>query len=254
MLNVFIAVGAINVGDCPFQALSSISGNLLFSLWRQPYWWSRVCFKCQPLDFNRENFKIMNAASRQSSTVESGFWNGAPSNRFRHRSLTPLLKFYVTQTVSKITSLPCWRSPYPPWFPNPLDPLTLYMLQPMVLFFWPPEWDYQIPQHINDAISAFLVPAGLVYAIAFGFALQDTIEKLKDVTNVISDHASAIKQIALLTYESSCYSKSQKLDILVSLKNSTLFWMRTKFMKEAVVKPLCDGMLESYWSIFFHFH
>ena len=125
-------------------------------------------------------------------------------------------------------------------------PLTLYMLEPMVLFFWPPEWDIQMPEHINDAISAFLVPAGLVYAIAFGFALQDTIEKLKDVSNFISDHASAIKQIALLTYESPCYSKSQKMDILVSLKNSTLFWMKTKFMKQPAVKPLFDGMLKYY--------
>ena len=246
MSNVFIAFGAIGVGDCPFQDLSSISGNLLFSLWKQPYWWSRVCFKCQPLDFNRENFKIMNAASRQSSTVESGFEMGPPQTATDMLFSESDIKVLCDAKCFQNNPIALLKIAIPGLVSLSFCPLTLYMLQPMVLFFWPPEWDYQMPQHINDAISAFLVPAGLVYAIAFGFALQDTIEKLKDVTNVISDYASAIKQIALLTYESPCYSKSQKLDILVSLKNSTLFWMRTKFMKEAVVKPLCDGMLESY--------
>ena len=87
----------------------------------------------------------------------------------------------------------------------------------------------------------FLVPAGLVYAIAFGFALQDTIEKLKDVSTSITDHISAIKQIGILAFESSCFSKTQKMDILANLKNSVLFWMRSKLMKENVVKPLYYG-------------
>ena len=126
-------------------------------------------------------------------------------------------------------------------------PLTLYLLEPMVNFFWPPP-EYEIPEYINDAISAFLVPAGLVYAIAFGFALQDTIEKLKDVSNYIDDHASAIKQIAFLTSESPLYSKSQKMDILKSLKNSTLYWTRAKLMGQTVVKPLYDGMCFTFYA------
>ena len=196
----------------------------------------------------------MNAASRQSSTVESGFEMGPPQTATDMLFSESDIKVLCDAKCFQNNPIACWRSPYLAWF---LYPFVL--LRCICFSQWSCSFGHQ--NGIIKCHSISMTPFQLSsYQLPwfmqspFRFALQDTIEKLKDVTNVINDHASAIKQIALLTYESPCYSKSQKLDILVSLKNSTLFWMRTKFMKEAVVKPLCDGMLESYWSIFFNFH
>lgn len=53
-------------------------------------------------------------------------------------------------------------------------PLIVLLRESMVEFLWPPSL-YPTPPNINDAISCFLVPAGMVYAISFGFAFQQVI-------------------------------------------------------------------------------
>ena len=50
-------------------------------------------------------------------------------------------------------------------------PLTLLLHSWIVDCLWPPSLFSSAP-NINDAIACFLVPAGMVYAISFGFAFQ----------------------------------------------------------------------------------
>jgi hypothetical protein len=50
-------------------------------------------------------------------------------------------------------------------------PLTLFLHSPLVEFFWPVE-KFSKPPNINEPITCFLAPAGMVYAVSFGFAFQ----------------------------------------------------------------------------------
>ena len=58
-------------------------------------------------------------------------------------------------------------------------PITILAQPVMLEFFYPPFTGGRI--NTNDSLAVFLLPAGLVYAMAFGFALQDALAKL-DVT------------------------------------------------------------------------
>ena len=57
-----------------------------------------------------------------------------------------------------------------------LCPLTLFLYGPMMDFFWPGKMP-----NINGAIGSFLMTAGLVYAISFGFAFQEAQNKQNKV-------------------------------------------------------------------------
>ena len=58
-------------------------------------------------------------------------------------------------------------------------PLTLLLHGIIVDCLWPPSMYFSAP-NINDAISCFLVPAGMVYAISFGFAFQQVAGKFRE--------------------------------------------------------------------------
>ena len=58
-------------------------------------------------------------------------------------------------------------------------PLTLLLHGMIVDCLWPPSM-YSSAPNINDAISCFLVPAGMVYAISFGFAFQQVAGKFRE--------------------------------------------------------------------------
>ena len=57
-----------------------------------------------------------------------------------------------------------------------LCPVTLILASPLMNLFWPREV-FQTSPKVNDVISCYLTPAGLIYAIAFGFAFQEAMEK-----------------------------------------------------------------------------
>ena len=50
-------------------------------------------------------------------------------------------------------------------------PLTICLYMPIVKLFWPPQY-FDVMPDINNVIQGFLMPSGLVYATAFGFAYQ----------------------------------------------------------------------------------
>ncbi|KAK7492565.1 hypothetical protein BaRGS_00016231 [Batillaria attramentaria] len=79
-------------------------------------------------------------------------------------------------------------------------PLTLFLHGSIVGLFWPHSM-FASPPNINDAISCFLVPAGMVYAISFGFAFQQVaggfreteismlkqVDQLKTILKIVDD-------------------------------------------------------------------
>ena len=59
-----------------------------------------------------------------------------------------------------------------------LCPMTLYMYQPLVDTFWfNLDPDLLVLPNVNEAILCFLMPAGVVYATSFGFAIDTAVAK-----------------------------------------------------------------------------
>ena len=54
--------------------------------------------------------------------------------------------------------------------------LIMFLFEPLVGCLWPNN-SGQRPASINAAITCFLSPAGLVYALSFGFTFQQALEK-----------------------------------------------------------------------------
>ncbi len=209
-----------------------LSAHMIYSCCTQPHWWKQ----CGQRRAHRKS------CAESGDAPMDGVLGLAPKRETPHNE-----HFFGACDVRVLHSMKCFQN-------NPVSlmrlcvpsllslafcPVSLFVFDPMTSFFWSSD-DFDGPPTINEAISAFLVPAGLVYAIAFGFALQDTMENLRHVTSVVNEHVSAIKQIAFLVCESS-YSKTQKLKVLRGLKNSLIYWMRTKLLKEKVDRPLGYG-------------
>ncbi len=103
-------------------------------------------------------------------------------------------------------------------------PATLFMRSVMVNGFWPPDI-FAMPPNINDSISSFLVPAGLVYAIAFGFAFQEAISKSSKVVSIVEEHMVCLEQISQLTKLIKLLNHEQRCSIFHTLKQETIQWM-----------------------------
>ncbi len=113
-----------------------------------------------------------------------------------------------------------------------LPPICTLVLCPVMLFlhpllvhgFWPPDVFPETP-NVNDVISSFLVPSGLVYAIAFGFAFQEAISKSSNVFLTVRDQLCSLDQILQLTKAIKCLNHGQRYCIYYSLKHETIQWM-----------------------------
>ena len=62
-------------------------------------------------------------------------------------------------------------------------PAILYTKEPLMKWFFP---DGQVGENLNDALSVFLAPSGLVYALTFGFSYQIAMDKFKEVCGFLS--------------------------------------------------------------------
>ncbi|KAK7471715.1 hypothetical protein BaRGS_00035647 [Batillaria attramentaria] len=75
-----------------------------------------------------------------------------------------------------------------------LSPVLIFSHTPIVRLFWPADRFPRSP-NVNDAISCYLVPAAMVYAVSFGFVFQQVasrfteieVVKLKKVLNIVLD-------------------------------------------------------------------
>ena len=90
-------------------------------------------------------------------------------------------------------------------------PVTIY-IQPKILdFFYPSFMGGR--RDINDALALFLLPAGLVYAMAFAFALQDTHARF-DVTKASVDrHLTLLRYRFVFTPTFACLFRSVKTSV-----------------------------------------
>ena len=96
-------------------------------------------------------------------------------------------------------------------------PVALLLHKPLMNFFWPAEI-FPTPPKINDVISCFLIPAGLVYAIAFGFAFQEASSQQISYRKWIASYSTVIKQILLILKHLKGTPLQYKLTIIRQVK------------------------------------
>ncbi len=130
------------------------------------------------------------------------------------------------------TMLPLMRIALAPLLSVAFCPFALKLRQTLVEFFWPPDKFCMAP-NVNDAISGFLVPAGLVYSIAFGFSLQAVMAKFaknnSDLCKIVTILHQTFAMVVSLTY----LSKEELHETLNEFKNSLLQWMKRLALNSA---------------------
>ena len=119
-------------------------------------------------------------------------------------------------------------------------PFTLFLADPVINYFWPSEIFPTRPR-VNDVISCFLTPAGLVYAIAFGFAFQEALGKQTFVTDKIARHLTLMEHLMVLCTRTNVLSVQQQRDVLRILKEDTVRWMYTVVYKTSKRTKRSDG-------------
>lgn len=101
--------------------------------------------------------------------------------------------------------------------------------------FWPPE-RYKTPPMINEAVACFLAPAGMVYAVSFGFAFQQVLSKQLDITRKIHEEIGQIDQLISMTNKIHFMSSGSKLNIFRALKSEVMH-MISQFMNKSTGAP-----------------
>ena len=77
---------------------------------------------------------------------------------------------------------------------------------------------------INDVIQAFLMPAGLVYAIAFGFALQNALQSQDFSSQNLQEMSTLLRQCTALVDKLNV-DKTSKATMIRALKTTVIGWM-----------------------------
>ena len=97
--------------------------------------------------------------------------------------------------------------------------------------------------NINQCVSCFLTPAGLVYALSFGFAFQQALAKQNDVLNKMTNEISYLDQIATLTCKINFKTGGTRSSIYRALKSEAIYMMtlvQNKKVSSFKNKPDCD--------------
>ncbi|XP_071943832.1 uncharacterized protein [Antedon mediterranea] len=96
-------------------------------------------------------------------------------------------------------------------------PLVLFIRLPLINIFW----GDSMP-NINDAIACFLAPAGLVYAVSFGFTFQSVLEKQKVILDAVSLEIGFLDQILSLTAQLPRATLEEKRKVCRCVKDETI--------------------------------
>ena len=180
----------------------------------QPHWWGRCrCCRRRRRGSHLEDYGEFDLGSAPGTPPSSGFLTDRDHlimRRFTAYQNQPqqLLKLAMPAYLSLI-----------------FCPLTLLMYGPLVRFFWPVSLYPNGPPNVNDVISCFLTPAGLVYAIAFGFAFQEALGKQDGLTNRFALQLNKMEQIKVMTRHISRIVDADRALVLTILKNETVKWM-----------------------------
>lgn len=105
-----------------------------------------------------------------------------------------------------------------------LGPLLIMLYYSTTEFFWSLEDFPKLPNN-NQCVSCFLTPAGLVYALSFGFAFQQALTKQGEVLNKMTNEISYLDQIATLTCKINFQNRKTRIDIYQALKSEAIFMM-----------------------------
>ena len=76
-------------------------------------------------------------------------------------------------------------------------PLTLYLYKPIARAFWSID-EFPSPPNINDSIGCFLIPAGMVHAITFGFAFEEVYQKHAEIDKRVHMETSLNRKLLAL--------------------------------------------------------
>ncbi|CAH1797428.1 unnamed protein product [Owenia fusiformis] len=100
---------------------------------------------------------------------------------------------------------------------------VLYLLDPIQRWLWPEYVGkaYGRPD-INTALTCFLAPAGLIFALFFGFQFQNVLQKQQTVMAKLTHELSLLDQIVTLTAKLQLPSKQHMLSIIRAVKAETI--------------------------------
>ena len=208
------------------------TGLLILSIKTQNGWWISVCGKYD----------------RPVAEMEEVIVDGVSTMKEKHSLLTladrmTVIKFslYFNQPHFLI------KIAFPTLLSLALCPASLYLYPICRDQFWPPSLFVRGPPNINGAISCFLTPAGLVYAIAFGFAFQESAFRQNDMREKLSQQLSMLQEIVVVT--SMCYDLTsiQKTQIFKYIKDDLVDWMKM-VIKEKKNHQMNDSLNgKNYW-------
>ncbi len=195
---------------------------LVYSIVSQPRWWTHhvkcicTCHKRNSIH-ERNSWAIKRKSigdcphKEKSPLPQSVFFMPCESEM-----LAKLLKFQNSFTQLLRLSLPATLS-------IAFCPLALFFHGPIVEFMWPYA-EFMTAPNINDALACYLVPAGLVYAIAFGFAYQEAISNQNRLVEKLTSVFVVMEQMVLLC-SCSGLERRETSDCLLFLKEETISWI-----------------------------
>ena len=204
-----------------FSSRWFFSGLLVLSCVKQRAWWTT--------ERTHSALKISPSANDSANRVKHSHTIFSPDQvetlkRFERFQNNPRSLFKL--------ALPCLVS-------VAMCPLTISLLPELWDFLYP--FDDTRKKNINSTLSAFLVPASLVYSLMWGFALQDALAKF-DVTDAnAKHHASLLKQIRELILQSKALSLEHKQTMLQKLCGCTTQWM----LRQMGESNHCNGLFTS---------
>ena len=179
------------------------TGLLALSIFGQRNWWkTKFLRKAQYISLNNE------FDSRPQNSFLSEYDVDA-LDRFKSFQNNPnsLIKIAIPTLLSMLVC-----------------PMTLFFHKPLVDYTWPPE-QFPTPPDINAAVNCFLMPAGLVYAIAFGFIFQDAMSSFKQLSTQITEQVVEFNQIVQMTNAVRILSRDQKKYICLCVKDEIIRWV-----------------------------
>ena len=180
-----------------------ISGLFALSVFGQRNWWkSKLFMKARYISLRNE----FDCAPRNSFLSEYDLDAMERLKSFQNNP-NALIKIAIPTLLSMLVC-----------------PLTLFFHQPLVKFTWPPA-QFPTPPDINAAVNCFLMPAGLVYAIAFGFIFQDVMSSFKQLSTQITEQVSEFSQIVQMTNAVRIFSNDQKQYICLCVKDEIIRWV-----------------------------
>ena len=118
-----------------------------------------------------------------------------------------------------------------------LGPCSMLFYYSTTEFFWPKETFSELPNN-NQCVSCFLTPAGLVYAISFGFAFSSALGKQSEILNKVTEEISFIDQAATLASKLKLSSNQVRMGIYQAIKCEAIYMILQISNKKA---PMFSG-------------